>query len=258
MKAAADHIRRNGFLIALGAAAFFACLVAAAPASIVPALINLDHRQVAYSSVEGSVWDGEIRNLTVSGVAIGDVTYRFSPVSLLSLAPRIDVAVRDGAVRGKGVMRVGFGPRVELADTAVDIDLAPFARRGIMGAPVEGMAQVSVSRLVLTRAGCQEAEARLWTDVLDAPVRRFRGADFPMAGAARCSGDDLVAVLSGDNADGSVELELRVRPDLSYELAATARLEEEELASALKVFGFEDSNGALVYGSAGVLRGVGS
>ena len=258
MRGAAEHIRRNGFLIALGAVAFFACLVAAAPASIIPVLIGLDHRRVAYSGVEGSVWGGEIRNLTVSGVAMGNISYRLSPVSLLTLAPRIEIAARDGAVRGKGVLRAGFGPRVELADTAVDVDLAPFAQRGIMGAPVEGTAQVSVTRLVLTRAGCREAEARLWTDVLDAPVRRFRGADFPMAGVARCSGDDLVAALAGDNADGSVELELRVRPDLSYELAATARLEEEELASALKVFGFEDSNGALVYGSAGVLRGVGS
>ena len=253
-----SHIRKNGHLIAIGVAAFVCTLVALAPASVIPALANMESRGVAFSNVEGTIWKGRIDNLTARGVLIGDVDFELSPLSLLALSPRIGASIRGGAVRGNASVTASVTRRLQISDTVLDIDLGPFAQRGILGSPVVGRAEVTVAEIVVTPAGCARSEASLWTDVLNAPARRFRGTDFPMMGDVRCDGADLIAFMSGESADGSAELELRVRPDFSYELAARARVADENLASALKVFGFEDQGGALIYGSAGVLRGVGS
>lgn len=258
MTALFKHVKANALLIALGAAVFVATLVAQAPASIIPALINLEGRGVGFTSVDGTIWRGRIENLTYKNAPIGDVDYRFSPLSILFLSPRLEVSSTGGAVRGKAAVRVGLGRRLEIDNTALDIDVAPFADRGIMGRPVQGVAQITVARIAISASGCRAADARLWTDVLDEPVQRFRGADFPMTGNVRCDGDDLIASMAGQNVDGLAQMTLRVRPNFSYELTARAEVAEEELASALRFFGFEEDGDALVYGSVGMLRGVGT
>ncbi len=258
MTAALNVIKANAALIALGAAVFAATLIAQAPASIIPALINLDGRGVGFVAVEGTIWRGRIDGLTYNNALIGDVSYRVSPLSLALLSPRVEASSTGGAVRGKARVRVGLGRRLEIADTALDVDVGAFADRGIMGRPVEGVAQITVARIALSAAGCRAADARLWTDVLDEPVQRFRGEDFPMTGNVRCDGDDLVASMAGQSSDGLAQMALRVRPNFSYEITARAEVDQEELASALRFFGFEQDGDALVYGSAGMLRGVGT
>lgn len=258
MQSFLGHIRKNGLLIAIGAAAFVCTLAALAPASIIPAFANMEARGVAYSNIEGTIWKGRIDNLTARGVLIGDVDFELSPLSLFTLSPHIKASVRGGAVRGNASLTASITRRLQISDTVLDIDLGPFAQKGILGSPVVGRAEVTVADIVVTPAGCARSDASLWTDVLNAPARRFRGTDFPMMGDVRCDGADLVASMSGKSADGTAEMELRVRPDFSYELAARARVADDNLASALRVFGFEDQGGALIYGSAGVLRGVGS
>lgn len=258
MQAFFGHLKSNVLLIALGAVAFAATIVALMPASAVSSLMNVESRGLAYSNIQGTIWKGRIESLTARGVLIGDVDYELSALSLLSLSPKVDASMRGGAVRGDASVKANLARRIEISNTVLDIDLGPFAQQGILGSPVVGRAEVTVSGIVITPAGCVRSDAGLWTDVLNAPARRFRGTDFPMAGAVRCDGADLVAGMAGESADGSAELELRVRPDFSYELAARARLADPNLASALRVFGFEDEGGSLIYGSAGVLRGVGS
>lgn len=252
------HMKANALLIALGATAFVLTLIAQAPASLIPVLINLESRGVGFTDINGTVWNGRIENLTYRNTPIGDVRFNLSALSLLALSPQLEVSSTGGAVRGKASVRAGLGRRLEVSDTAFDIDLGPFAPKGIMGRPVQGVAQITIVKISLSSAGCQVADARLWTDVLDEPSQRFRGTDFPMAGTVRCEGDDLIASMAGQNADGLAEMALRVRPNFSYELTARAKVAEEEVNSALKFFGFEDEGDALVYGSAGVLRGVGT
>lgn len=252
-----SHMKANALFISLGAAVFVATLVAQAPASIIPAAVNLENRGVGFTNVEGTIWNGRIENLTVRNTPVGDVSYRLSALSLLFLSPKVEILSTGGAVRGKATVSVGLGRKLNIADTALDIDLGPFAQRGIMGRPVQGVAQITISEIAVNASGCQAADARLWTDVLNEPAQRFRGADFPMAGEVRCEGDHLVASMVGQNVDGWAEMALRVRPNFSYELSARAEVAHEELITALRFFGFEDEGDALVYGSTGVFRGVG-
>ncbi|MHA7872147.1 MAG: type II secretion system protein N, partial [Hyphococcus sp.] len=91
-------LRDNGLLFAFGAGAFFITCVAAAPASILPALVNVKNSPAAYKSIDGTVWAGSIQKLSVNGSLIGDVEYRLSPWSLLTVSPRLHVSSQNGAV----------------------------------------------------------------------------------------------------------------------------------------------------------------
>lgn len=258
MKKASFFSGGNILLAAIGAAAFFIALIAAAPASIAPAVLGPDGQNLSYANIEGTIWRGKISSASASGVAIGDISYRLAPLSLAALSPGLRVTTNGGAVRGEGRVAAGPGRKLTISDAEFDIDLGPFARRGILGEPVDGIARISVRRILLTRAGCREADAAIWTNVLNGPAKRFQGSSFPMAGDIQCAGNNLVIALAGESGDGAAELEIRLAPDLTYEWAVTVRPMEDSVASALKVFGFEDADGSLVYGSAGVLRGVGS
>lgn len=245
-------------LLALaGGVSFAAALLLLAPASLATAFLPSEHAGFSYSAIEGTIWQGRVKNAALSGVSLGDVDYKISLTSLLALSPQTELSFSGGVIRGKGAAKLGLGGRFEISDTAIDVNLGPFARRGILGSPVEGRAEITVSEFAATRAGCQKASGQLWTNVLDGPVKRFRGGTFPLAGALSCDGNDLLIALKGENQDGSADLNIRIRPDLSYEILATAHPQEDNVASALKVFGFEDQNGALIYGSAGVLDGAG-
>jgi hypothetical protein len=252
------HIaKKNTGLIALGAASFFMTFFALAPASFLPALAGFESNGISYEGVSGTLWKGELKNVSSSGVALGDMNYSLSLYSVLRFAPKVDVAMQGGAIRGEGVFNTRPGG-FRVRNAKFDIDLARFARQGILGEPVAGIAQVDVKEILVTGRGCKKAEASVWTDVLDAPVKRFQGEAIPMSGGVACDDADLLLTLSGESADGSAEFIVRVKPDRTYELTATARPAEDDVASALMVFGFERQDGALTFGAAGVLKGVGS
>ena len=239
-------------LILTGAAAFVCTALAAAPAIIVVAPIAAASKNVSYSDVSGTIWQGNIENLSVSGSPIGNVDFRISPFSVLRLSPKVDVR-SAGAVQGTGSASVSIGGRLEVNNADFTFNLARLAQRGILGNPVEGTASVVVDRIALKRSGCAVAAAQLSTDVLDAPAKRFQGTPFPLSGEIRCDGDDLLVAMTGDSAEGTVAMYLRIRSNLTYELTAMARPRADAIASTLLFFGFEDQNGTLVYGSAGVL-----
>jgi len=245
-------------LIVLGAATFLATCLFAAPASLLSPFLSGANGNVSYSNIEGAIWRGRISGLTASGARIGDVDFKISAFSLLSLSPRIEVFSTNGAVRGQGLLSASVGGRIAVKNASFEIDLGSFAQRGVLGMPVQGVAQVKVAAARLSSRGCVEAEGTVWTDVLEAPAKQYSGNGFALSGPIECDGDDLLISLSGNGTDGAAALAFKVTPDLTYELTATAQPAEDDVASALRFFGFEDNDGALIYGSTGVLRGVGS
>ncbi len=250
-------VKKNAGLFVLGAVVFVATALAAAPATFIPLFADFERSNISYSGVSGTIWNGSFRKLAVSGAPVGDVHFRLSPLSLLTLSPHLDLRSEGGALRGAGAVLFGFG-RASVSNADIDIDLGPFAKRGILGEPVTGAARMKIDRIAVSKSGCKAAQAELWTDVLNGPAKKFRGPDMPMEGDIRCDGPDMVIALAGENGNGSAEIEIRIRPDMTYELAATARPAQEDVASALLFFGFEENGDELIYGSAGVLRGAGS
>ncbi|MCK5748939.1 MAG: type II secretion system protein N [Oricola sp.] len=245
--------------LAAAAVVFAATLVLSAPLSIVSSFVDFERQGIAYSSAEGTIWNGVFTDLTARGAPLGDVSFRLSSLSVLAAAPAISFQARGGAVIGEGRLTIGPGQKVRLANVSADVRLGLVAPRGVFGEPARGVARVDIERIEFSRArGCAAAAGNLWTDVLDAPAKRFNLPAMPMTGAFACEGDRLLVTLSGANERAAADVTLAVDRSLAYEIIATARPSEEGLASALRGFGFEDDNGALTYGSAGVFTGTGS
>lgn len=244
--------------LAAAGAVFAATLILSAPLSVVSAFVDLERQGVSYRNATGTIWRGGFSGLAVRGAPLGDLSFRLSPVSLLRLAPSLSFKASGGALAGEGRVTASSG-KLQVEDLKADLRLGAVAPRGVFGEPARGVARVDIRRLDFSRAnGCRIADGDLWTDVLDAPAKRFNLPAMPMAGTLACEQGLLVVTLAGANARADAEVTLRVDKTLAYEITATARRTEDSIAAALRGFGFEDENGALIYGSAGVLRGAGS
>lgn len=258
-------MRKRSFLsdmkmhLAAGALAFAVTLVAAAPASILSAFIDHDTSRISYSSVSGTIWSGLLKDASLAGAPLGDVSFTVSPWSLLRFSPEIALSANGGAAVGELRVSVSPGKKLSVRDATADIEVAAIAPRGVFGEPAFGLAKIAIAKLTVSEIdGCLEGRGEIWTDVLNAPAKRFNLPALPMSGGVACDGGDLVITLSGENARAGAEVVLRVERTMAYEIVATARPAEESTASALRVFGFEDDNGTLTYGSVGVFRGAGS
>ncbi len=240
-----------------GAVIFLVTVIASIPASAI-SLFADNSGALAYAEARGTIWDGELHSASVSGVPLGDVAFSLAPVSLLSFSPEVMLST-SGAIRGSGTFSVGGGGRVSLRNVKADINLAAVAVRGLLGEPASGEARLEIERLDFSpEDGCRQAAGTLWTNALDAPTKRYNLPALPLSGGISCVGDQLEVTLAGENARMAADVRLHLKPTLAYEVTATARASEENIASALRVFGFEDDNGSLTYGSAGILTGAGS
>jgi hypothetical protein len=165
----------------------------------------------------------------------------------------------NGAVSGTGTVAIGPGARASLRKVKAEIDLAAAAPRGLLGEPARGQAKLDIDRLAFSRKeGCIVAAGDLWTNALDAPAKRYDLPALPLSGGVACEDDKLVIKLAGENARTAASVRLVLDRSLAYEAVAIAQPSEESVASALRYFGFEDDNGAMTYGTVGVLTGAGS
>ncbi len=238
---------------------FMLTVVCSVPLSMLSAFVDYEKHGVAYSDAQGTLWRGEFSDLSVRGIPLGDVSFRLSPFSFLRAAPSAYFTAQGGAIDGAGRVRIGPGRKLTLGDVGADIRLGLVAPRGVFGEPARGVAKVDIDRIVFSASkGCREAQGELWTDVLDAPARRFNLPAMPMSGGVGCEDGRLVVMLDGANPHAEVKVVLRVDKSFAYDITATARPDAEDVAATLRGFGFEDDNGALIYGSAGVFRGAGS
>ncbi|MFC2953312.1 type II secretion system protein N [Marinicaulis aureus] len=243
--------------IIAGVFIFLATLIASIPASAISLFADKSGGALSYAEARGTIWKGELSSVSVGGIALGDVGFRLAPLSLLRLSPEMTLSA-NGAVRGSGTVSLG-GERASLRNVKADINLATVAVRGLLGEPAQGEARLDIERLDFSlKDGCRQASGSLWTNALDGPTKRYNLPPLPLSGRVACEGDKLAVTLAGENVQMAADLRLLLNPALTYEVTATARASEENIASALRVFGFEDDNGALTYGSAGVLTGAGS
>ncbi len=246
-------------LAGLGAAAFVATALAAAPATIAAGFIDFERQRIAYHNIQGTIWRGSIERVSAAGIPLGDMEYRLSALSLLRLAPQITLSAQEGAVLGRGRFSLSAGGRVTVSDLNARIDLNASAPRGVLGQPAQGVAEIAIDRFDFSlKKGCQAAEGTIWTDVLNAPSKRYDLPALPLSGGVRCEGSAVVITMAGANERSSAEMSVRVLPNLTYEVTAEARASEPGIASALRLYGFEDDDGALTYGAAGVFKGAGS
>lgn len=246
-------------MIGVFATVFVVSIAAMLPASVVALFVNFDGQNMSYSGTKGTIWAGTLEGVYISGASLGDVSYELSPVSVLGFLPKFDITARNGAVVGEGKIAFSISQKITVTDLIADFDLGVLAPQGMLGAPTQGIARIEAKKVSLApKRGCIAADGTIWTNVLNAPARRYNMPALPMSGDVKCDGDILVVALMGENPRAGANIELRVDRSLSYELSATASSSENDIKTALRILGFEDADGKMVYGSAGIFRSAGS
>ena len=209
--------------------------IANLPASLIAEKVRAEQPAFAYSHATGAVWRGTIHNASYGAAPLGKIDFNISPWRLLGLTLKLDLGVSGGAVDGAGTFAKSVrGAYVQ--DVSADVQLAPFANKGVLGEPVTGIARINIGALSVRGNRCVEAEGDVWTNVLNSPARKLRGGAFPLQGPITCADEKIVLVLNGVSEDGKAELRLSVEPNGAYQLSALAAPAKNDIASALVVF----------------------
>lgn len=240
-------------LILIGAFAASFQVVATAPASLIPALAGFSRAGLRYEEARGSVWNGTLRGVDAMGLRLGDVEYEIAPFSLFAGHAGGVFFMSGGALEGDGRARIGPFGGVEISNARLLFDLGAATRYAFLGEPLAGSLRADVVRLVLSKKGCVESQARLLTDVLAAPARRLKARAFDLAGSGSCDNGDFLVELSGKGEEGAVAVSIRISPSMAYWLAATVVPVREDVAAALQTLGFRNKDGELTIGAEGVI-----
>jgi hypothetical protein len=243
-------------LIAAFATSFEA--VAIAPASLLPAVAGFSRAGLRYEEARGSIWRGVLTGVEGGGYRLGDVEFELAPLSLLAGGAAVGLRMSGGAIEGDGKLRLSAFGGGEIRNARFLFDLGAAERYSIFGQRLEGLARADIVRLVFSKKGCVEAQARLYTNALAAPARRLGRNPLDLAGAGRCEAGDLVVALSGENEEGAVSLTIRLSPAMTYTVSAGVETASEDVAAALEAFGFERRGGELTIGANGTIGSPGS
>lgn len=252
----AQSASRRWFLV-VAAAGFAIAIVAFAPAGLAAAAMRRAAPLTSIAGAEGTLWNGRLLGVAYGDIAIGDIDFRLRAPSLLLARAVIDMTSANGAL--EGAARLQFSPgAVEFGDISAAFNLGAIRRYSFFGVPYQGVFNVKADRLRLTGAGCEAENAIISTSAFDALAHRWSGGAFPMEGSIDCRDGALVASLNGEGADGTADLKVSVRPDLSYTLIVAAQPRKADVSRALEFFGFEKGGDGLSYKAVGVLKGLSS
>ncbi|MEM8772947.1 MAG: type II secretion system protein N [Pseudomonadota bacterium] len=241
-----------------GAFVFMIAGFAMAPASFYAPVLKMSGIDVQYQALTGSVWRGQMKGVVAAGQPVGDLTYNLHALSLFSANPQLDIELAGPSASGKG--RVGFNllqQAVAFRNVTAEFDLSSVKQYSLFGIPYDGAVRSKVNDLIWSRQGCGNANGDVWTDVLDASSRQYLGDGLVLSGPASCAGDNLKIDLAGANAEGETTISILVSPALTYQLSASVEPHKPQLKQDLKLLGFEDKDGALVYDAFGALKGAG-
>lgn len=205
--------------------AFLSSLIALFPLRIAFDMLKLHENGLSAHAIHGGLWWGNIEQLNISGVPLGDVEARLSPLALFAGHARINFVRHGTSGDLKGAVSVdhdSFG----LDDVTTSIGtgdiFAPF--------PVTGIELQDVS-LRFSDGACIRAQGRVKTLIA-------AGAALPpsLSGDAVCDGAALLLGLASQS--GMEKLNLRLEGDLNYTAELLVRTSDSTQAANLAGTGF--------------------
>lgn len=210
-----------------------ACALAAlalAPLQLVLPRLSLPPGLSA-TAVEGSLWNGHLRQARWHGTEIGDLRLGLAPLPLLAgrtrlwlRAPGAALALHAGRIRGvsgaRGVLPLPAPPGLSLRAAMEEADL------------------------LFDDAGCRTASGRVRVELA------LDGDALPpmvLAGSPACEGQGGRLALRPEQAGGALWLEavLDIDREGRWRLQTTSRTDDPTLRAALLAAGFQDAPGGL-------------
>lgn len=238
-------MRRPGFLIAAGVAAFIVFLVAFLPASVLTRLLPSG---VSLSGVQGTVWRGQAASVTVGGRPVGALQWSNRPWKLLVL--QLDYAIQYRPEGGEVEMDVKLrGPRrLDVAGARGSLPI--IALDGLLGpSGWKATAELDVGKLVLVDGFPEAAEGVLVLRDLTAPgPRGAHIGNFELTLGEGAVGNDSITGRLRDLGGGPMHVRatLELKPDRSYLLSGEVAAGPEANATVertLRFLGPPDSLG---------------
>ncbi|MEM9707113.1 MAG: type II secretion system protein N [Pseudomonadota bacterium] len=239
---------------------FILSLVASAPASLLTPVLSAvaAPASASFDGVEGTLWHGVIRDVSIEGAHAGQVSYQFHPVALFKGSAAYGLSATGRDIFGKGIISTNWKGRISLSHARFTVALKPFGRGfKVLGAAIGGQATVDLDVLSVTAAGkCASASGSIWTDILQAPAQRFDLSAFDLEGPLKCEGEKFSLALSGDGPSGAADLSVLFSLSGGYEWTAIASPNDDNVSRALRLIGFSETSDGLQMGASGDLLGV--
>lgn len=238
-------------LIAVGVVVFLFMLIARLPMALITENAGLP---IAYDSAAGTLWNGQIRGLTVDGEKVGDAEIGLRFLPLLAGRAEAKVTVDGPGLEGSGNVRASAKNFV-LSGAKGTMELSRFGLVDVFGQTLRGDLETDIDRVAFGPEGCREAKLSVRTDAVTQSLGVYARGGLPLEGEGRCDGPDLLIPLAGSNQDATVEAELRLQPDGRYRSKLMVTPERRELGLFLEQAGFRrEANGRYVAERSGLVE----
>ncbi len=235
-------------LFSIALVTFCATVLVSAPATLLIPAIKRTAPDLAYTNIDGTIWNTTIKHLTVKGTAIGDVDLKLNFTALLKGSLDYAIAFDDEAIRGTlSVKRHLFG-KIEVYSNSLEIGQSVISRLALLGVRLDGTMTFSNAQIVLNKDSCIYSDGTVETNLLRAPAKHFGVTSPDLAGNVVCNGGKLGIVLSGTEPSlGRVSLDLFSLPPNHLSLKARLSPKDAAFVQVLKISGFEEIGNAVQF-----------
>jgi len=118
-----SYIRQNTKAILIVIALYLFFLITTLPASVVLSAVNLP-KNITLSSISGTIWSGNARQLHISGIALDSVSWELYPLNLLIGELSADVSIINKQQYINTQLSLSSSGKIELEETRFLIDLS--------------------------------------------------------------------------------------------------------------------------------------
>ncbi len=236
-------------LLLLLVAGFVAGLIAFAPLEAALRLGGAEARGLAWDAADGTVLDGQLNGIAVSGASYGNAGLKLVPMALFSGQLKYAVTWNGDYGRGTGDVSLGAGERAALHQFDLDLDLLRLDQAALWIRQSGGRVQLKGTVVRFDASGCVAADGTAMSNVLEQNVEILGAGWSPMHGKLRCENGDLVIPLDSANSSGTrFSAQLRVAPGRPGRFdARVSGLLPRELDFALPIAGFTRDGADYVY-----------
>ncbi|WP_306253949.1 type II secretion system protein N [Parvularcula sp. IMCC14364] len=221
-------------------------VISSLPLILVLKWSGLDDRGLSWSSVEGTLWYGEINDAQYQNYPIGDIKQQTGFLPLLTGRVSTRFTIDGFSLAAGGQISVTATRQIRIEDTILMLDLGQYGIRDAFDAPMSGALRVDVDTLSFRGQSCEYGQFTLWTDSLRATARRYGGQGFPLEGNGFCEDGTLFLPVAGQGPSEQVNLDIQLESNLDYLAQVTVRSTTPDLVSALRLYGFDSQGDRLV------------
>lgn len=184
----------------------------------------------AIRSVEGTIWQGRLNDLSIDGVTLGDYSASLNPLSLLTGAAKVKLVSITGEPARATLVAT---PRLYGVDNANLRLVLPGAFDPL---PIDNVELNDASVRFSTR-GCESAQGMVRISL----VGNLAGVPLgqQLLGSPRCDGNILSIALVSQSA--MERITLRIAPDGQYNAILVIRASDTAMASKLNAAGFRET-----------------